>query len=255
MPKHHAIVVIPARLKSSRLPEKVILDLAGKSVVERVFDQAKKAIKPDAVYIATDSKKIVEVCNSFTTEIIMTSDSHISGTDRIAEAVAGIDSEIVVNVQGDEPFIDPSLIDQLIAVFEDQDLQMASVMIKIKTKEEYLNPNAVKVTVDKNNYALYFSRACIPYARDTMDTLGEPLPESIPCYKHLGIYAYRKSFLSTYTQLPSSPLELTEKLEQLRVLDHGYKIKMIETKKSTLGIDTIEDLEKAKKLFQLNSKK
>ena len=250
MPKYKSVVIIPARLKSSRLPEKVILDLAGKPVIERVYDQALKAKMPERVFIATDSEKVMGICNGFTQDVVMTSDDHISGTDRIAEAAKEIDTDVIINVQGDEPFIQPSIIDELISQFEDEELQMASVMCKITTREEYLNPNAVKVVTDRNNYALYFSRASIPYSRDEMERLPEVLPKEMKVYKHLGIYAYRKSFISKYSSLKPTYLETTEKLEQLRVLENGYKIKMIESLSASLGIDTLEDLEKAQDIFK-----
>ena len=237
------VVIIPARLNSSRLPNKVLLDLRGKTVVQRVFEQCKKAQNIDDVYIATDSLEVKENCQKFTKNIIMTKSSHQSGTDRIAEAVANIECDVVVNVQGDEPFIDPVLIEKIANEFANKDVKMASAMHQLKMVDDLKNPNVVKVVIDNQNNALYFSRAMIPYSRDGIKDLMDLsyIPQSLTFYRHLGIYAYTKDFLLTYAMLPESYLEQVEKLEQLRVLENGYKIRMVETEHNSIGIDSIED--------------
>ena len=247
------IVVIPARLNSSRLPNKVLLDLHGKTVVQRVYEQCKKAKNIDEVYIATDSAEVKVFCESFTQNIIMTKDTHESGTDRIAEAVQNIECDVVINVQGDEPFIDPTLIDELANSFEYSRTFMASAMHKIRYVDELKNHNVVKVTVDKNSEALYFSRSIIPHHRDDWESLlchHETIPEPLRFFRHLGIYGYTKEFLVEYSKMEPTYLERLEKLEQLRVLENGYKIKMIETEYNSIGIDTQEDYKKALELLK-----
>lgn len=246
------IVVIPARLNSSRLPNKVILDLKGKTVIQRVYERCIQAKNIDEVYIATDSPKVKEVCQSFTNNIIMTKNTHESGTDRIAEAVENIDTDVIINVQGDEPFIDVDLIDILANSF-DENTTMVSAMHKIHLVEELKNPNVVKVNIDKNNNALYFSRSIIPHHRDDWDALlnhHTTIPEPLKFYRHLGIYGYTKNFIKEYSNMEQTYLERVEKLEQLRVLENGYKIKMIETSYNSIGIDTKEDYEKALELLK-----
>ena len=247
------IVIIPARLNSSRLPNKVLLDLKGKTVVQRVYEQCIKANNIDAVYIATDSTVVKDSCESFTNNIIMTKDTHESGTDRIAEAVENIECDIVINVQGDEPVIDVGLIEELANSFENSSASMSSAMHQIKFVEDLKNSNIVKVTIDTQNHALYFSRSIIPHHRDEWDTLlhhHKTIPEPLRFYRHLGIYAYTKSFLLMYSKMEQSYLERLEKLEQLRVLENGYKIKMIKTDYNSIGIDTMEDYEKALELLK-----
>ncbi|SHO80682.1 3-deoxy-manno-octulosonate cytidylyltransferase [hydrothermal vent metagenome] len=246
------IVVIPARLNSTRLPNKVLLDLKGKSVVQRVYEQCKKAKNIDEVYITTDSQKVKDICKKFTKNIIITDEKHQSGTDRIAEAIKEIESDIIINVQGDEPFIEPSLIEDIGNSFEDSDTLMSSAMHKIQKVEELKNPNVVKVTIDNNNNALYFSRSIIPHHRDEWESLlnhNIDIPSPLKFYRHLGIYGYKKDFLIKYSNMEQSYLERLEKLEQLRVLENGYKIKMIESNYNSIGIDTQEDYERALKMI------
>lgn len=242
------VIVIPARLNSSRLPNKVILDLKGKTVIQRVYERCIQAKNIDEVYIATDNEKIKNICESFTKNIIMTKDTHESGTDRIAEAVEHIECDVIINVQGDEPFMDISLIEELARQFDNSDISMVSAMHKIELVEDLKNSNVVKVTVDKDSNALYFSRSIIPHHRDGWGGLlnhHETIPEPLKFYRHLGIYAYTKDFIKTYSNMEQTYLERVEKLEQLRVLENGYKIKMCETDYNSIGIDTIEDYKKA----------
>jgi len=244
------VIVIPARIDSSRLPKKVLLDLKGRTVIQRVYEQCLKVANIDAVYIATDSNEIKEVCNSFTDDVIITKSTHQSGTDRIGEAVAFIDCDIVINVQGDEPFIDPTLIEELVNSFENSEISMSSAMSKIDDVNDLQNRNVVKVTVDNQNNALYFSRSLIPFPRDHKELLiSNKELEKFPVYRHIGIYGYRKEFLLDYIKMNQSYLEKVEKLEQLRALENGFKIKMIEAKHSLSGIDTQEDYEEALKKY------
>jgi len=243
------IVVIPARLNSSRLPNKVLLDLQGKTVVQRVYEQCLKANNIDAVYIATDSQTVLESCQAFTQNIILTKATHESGTDRIAEAIAQLDCDIVINVQGDEPFIEPELIEQLAqSLIAAPSCVMSSAMHRIEQVNDLKNTNVVKVTVNNNREALYFSRSIIPHHRDEWESLlnhHTTVPAGLNFYRHLGIYGYTKAFLLRFSNMQPSYLERLEKLEQLRVLENGFSIKMIETDYHSIGIDTQSDYEHA----------
>ncbi len=238
---YNNVVVIPARQASTRLPDKLMLDLGGKSIVQRVFDQCKLANNIDLVIIAVDTQELYDHCKLFCNHVILTSATHQSGTDRIAEAIFSIDCNNIINVQGDEPFIDPNLINEIATTVSEENY-MVSAMHLLDKDEEIENPNNVKVVTNNSNLALYFSRAPIPYNRDQNKTKQK-------YYKHLGIYGYTKKFLSTITKIPPSNLELTEKLEQLRVLQYGFQIKMIATEHEPIGIDTLQDYNNAKALF------
>jgi 3-deoxy-manno-octulosonate cytidylyltransferase (CMP-KDO synthetase) len=218
------------------------LDLNGKSILESTYRQASKSKLADKVCVATDSQEIFDHVKSFQGEVFMTSERHASGTDRIAElAQKAHDWQIVVNVQGDEPFINPDDIDSAIEVFLHNPLaQIASLYHYIDEPDQINNPNNVKVVTDLNSQALYFSRLPIPYLRDPLNSApGEPFK------KHIGLYAYRRDVLMALSQLPVSFLERQEKLEQLRALENGFKIKMVEVKSAPIGIDTLEDYKKA----------
>jgi 3-deoxy-manno-octulosonate cytidylyltransferase (CMP-KDO synthetase) len=231
------IGVIPARWASTRFPGKVLADLNGKPLIQHVWQQAKKAALLNDVIIACDDCRVKEASAAFGARVVMTSPDHASGTDRIAEAVKNIDADIVVNIQGDEPLIDPKVIDELAAALKDDEhCSMATVIKGITDSTQISNPNVVKVVVDRQGVALYFSRHAIPFNRD-----GKPL-EANTYFKHLGLYAYRKEFLLGFHALPYSRLEHIEKLEQLRVLEAGYRIKTIQTDFETIGVDTPEDL-------------
>ena len=244
------VIVIPARLDSSRLPKKVLLDLNGKTVLERVYEQCLKVKNIDEVYIATDSFEIKEVCETFTNQVIITKSTHQSGTDRIGEAISSIECDIVINVQGDEPFIEPSLIEALVNSFSNSDISMSSAMSKINNVKDLQNSNVVKVVVDTQNNALFFSRSMLPFPRDVKEiSFSNEVLEKYQFFRHIGIYGYRKEFLLHYVNMEQSSLEKIEKLEQLRALENGFKIKMIETDSSLLGIDTREDYEEALKKY------
>jgi 3-deoxy-manno-octulosonate cytidylyltransferase (CMP-KDO synthetase) len=238
------IAVIPARYNSTRLPAKLMQDLGGKSVIVRTYEAAVETQLFDDVFVVTDSEIIFNEIKSNNGKVIMSIKEHESGSDRIAEAVENLDVDIVVNVQGDEPFIDKESLEKLVEVFKndhENKIDLASLMTIIKDDESISNPNNVKVVTDVYGFALYFSRAFIPFPRDKNS--------NAIYWKHIGVYAFRKTALLDFAKLPMQQLEATEKLEQLRYLEFGKRIKMIETNHVGIGIDTIEDLEKARKMF------
>ncbi len=234
------IGVIPARFASTRFPAKVLAVLGGKTVIQRVWEKAKQCRELDDVLIACDHEDVFKIASMFGAKAVMTDPNHPSGSDRIAEAVAKLDVDVIVNIQGDEPFIEPTTIDALAVLLKhDTSCQMGTVIKEIADDVEFNNPNVVKCVVDEAGYALYFSRSPIPYNRNAK------LPQGSKKYKHLGLYAYRKDFLLTYKDWTKSILESTEQLEQLRVLEKGYRIKTVVTNDESIAIDTPEDLRKA----------
>jgi len=233
--------IIPARYSSSRLPGKPLKDICGKTMIQRVYEQAKKVNLIDEVIVATDDQKIFNEVRSFNGNIIMTSKAHKTGTDRLAEVAAKIDTDIIVNVQGDEPLINPSVIKSAIEpLLTDDSLKMSTLKHLINDEKEINNPNVVKVITDKNKNAIYFSRSKIPYARNS---------QKFNYYKHIGLYVYRRDFLLKFSKMDSTPLEQQESLEQLRVIENGYKIKVIETEYDSIGVDTEEDLNKVRNIL------
>ncbi|MFD1096073.1 3-deoxy-manno-octulosonate cytidylyltransferase [Salegentibacter chungangensis] len=237
--------MIPARYEASRFPGKLLKDLEGKTVIRRTYEAAKNTGLFQQVYVVTDSDKIFEEVTGFGGKAIKSKEEHECGSDRIAEAVQDMDVDIVVNVQGDEPFIDKASLEKLLDVFQQDDaaaIDLASLKCALTESDEITNPNNVKVITNKNDFALYFSRFPIPYPRNT--------EAHITYYKHIGIYAFRKQALIDFYNLPMLPLEETEKIECIRYLEYGKNIKMVETSMQTIGIDTPEDLEKAKKLLR-----
>ncbi|MET3979134.1 3-deoxy-manno-octulosonate cytidylyltransferase (CMP-KDO synthetase) [Mucilaginibacter sp. UYP25] len=240
------IIVIPARLKSTRLPRKMLLDLGGKPIIQRVYEACLKATLHHEIWIAADSTEVFDACKTFTPNVLMTKEEHPSGTDRIAEVIETVPCDMVVNVQGDEPFFDAGIIDRLIIALQQSDAGMASICAPVADVAELNNPNLVKVVTDVNGNAIYFSRFAIPFSRD-----GE-VKDPSAYKKHMGVYAYKASFLKQFITMPVSFLESTEKLEQLRAIENGYKIKMIEVKGIEKGIDTPEDLELARKKIKDN---
>lgn len=242
-------VVIPARYASTRLPGKPLLDIAGKPMVIRVAEQASKS-GAASVVIATDFEKIVQVAKAHHVEAVLTRVDHISGTDRIAEVAQALnwdDNDIVVNVQGDEPLIDPQLIQEVaLTLAHSRDAVMATACHAIHDEASMLNPNIVKVVMNAEGNALYFSRSPIPYPRDDIHK------QQIKAYRHIGIYAYRVGFLKQYTALSVTELEQIESLEQLRVLYHGYKIAVTITDNApAIGVDTQEDLDYVRHIFSV----
>lgn len=232
------IAIIPARYASSRLVAKPLQMLGQKTLIHSVYDAVKETGLFDDVIIATDHPEIYKEAQSFNGKVMMTSEHHKSGSDRIAEVCENIACDIVVNVQGDEPFITREPLRGLLEVFSESEVQVASLMHKMDNSEDISNPNNVKVIANNKKDALYFSRAVIPYQRNV-------LPEQA-FYKHIGVYAYRKRTLLDFVKMPQSVLERTESLEQLRLLDNGINIRMVETDYFAIGIDTEEDLIKAR---------
>lgn len=243
------VVVIPARLSSSRLPEKPLADIGGKPMVVRVAERA-ACSAANRVIVATDHPRIEAACRAHGVEVIMTRADHPSGTDRLAEVATLLalpDDAVVVNVQGDEPLIDPALIDRLAGLLQTSPLPMATLAHEIHDAADMFNPNVVKVVLNKHGAALYFSRAPIPYARDAFANSKEVLPAGLPVYRHIGMYAYRASLLHTYGSLTPAPLEHFEALEQLRMLWHGYGIAVeCVADAPPAGVDTPEDLERVR---------
>ncbi|MEX0312985.1 MAG: 3-deoxy-manno-octulosonate cytidylyltransferase [Allomuricauda sp.] len=237
--------MIPARYQASRFPAKLMQDLSGKPVIIRTYEAAVQTGLFDEVYVVTDSNIIFDTISAVGGNVIMSQNEHESGSDRIAEAVVDLDVDIVINVQGDEPFIDGVSLKKVIHEFEkdvEKEIDLASLMTPITDWEEISNPNTVKVIVDNQDFALYFSRSPIPYPRD----------EKVEAkyYKHKGIYAFRKRALLDFQRLPMLSLEAKEKIEAIRFLEYGKKIKMVETDVSGIEIDTPEDLERARKAWK-----
>lgn len=250
--KMKVIGIIPARYASSRFPGKPLAKLGGKYVIQRVVEQVGAVL--DDVYVATDDERIYNTVTSMGAKAVMTRPDHQSGTDRIAEALEKIGGnfDVVVNIQGDEPFIQKSQIETVVACFNDADTQIATLGKKFATIEEAKNPNSPKIILDNRSYAMYFTRALAPYIR------GKEKSQWIDVYpflKHIGLYAYRTEVLREVTKLPQSPLEIAEGLEQLRWLQNGYKIKVGLTEVETVGIDTPEDLQRAELFLAQQSKK
>lgn len=239
------VAIIPARYASTRFPGKPLAMLGDKTVIQRVYEQVSKQM--DAAWVATDDERIFQHVQSWGGNVVMTSANHKSGTDRIEEAMEKIEAmgekyDVVVNVQGDEPFIQPQQIESVCKCFDDEQTQIATLGIRFTSIEAVQNPNSPKIVIDNNGFAMYFSRSIIPFVRgkETSEWMGQ-----YPFMKHIGMYAYRREVLREVTSLPQSSLELAESLEQLRWLQNGYRIKVGETFTETIGIDTPEDLEKA----------
>ena len=245
-------VIIPARLASSRLPEKALADIAGKPMVVRVAERAKLS-EAQRVVVATDHTAIAAACSEYGIEAVLTGKQHASGTARLAEAALLLgmaDEDIAVNVQGDEPLIDPALINRTAELLGSSSAQMATAAHPIADADEFLNPNCVKVVLDQRRNALYFSRAPIAWPRDAFAETQDVLPEGFAPLRHIGLYAYRVGFLHQYVGLPPSPLESIESLEQLRVLWHGGKIAVTVCDNApAAGVDTAEDLQRVRDWF------
>ncbi|MCH4823300.1 3-deoxy-manno-octulosonate cytidylyltransferase [Gramella lutea] len=242
--RNKIIAMIPARYDASRFPGKLMKDLNGKTVITRTYEAAVNTGLFNDVYVVTDSEIIFDEIVNEGGQVLRSQKEHECGSDRIAEAVEHMDVDIVVNVQGDEPFIDKNSLAKLLEVFDQEgaeEIDLASLKTPLLESDEITNPNSVKVITGKEGFALYFSRFPIPYPRDTN--------AEVTYYKHIGIYAFRKSALMDFYRLPMLPLEAAEKIECIRYLEYGKKIKMVETSVKSIGIDTPEDLEKARKIF------
>ena len=243
------LALIPARYQSSRFPGKPLADIGGKPMIQRVYEQSKKAF--EYVYVATDDDRIFDCVKSFDGKAVMTSENHQSGTDRCYEALLNVEAElgivfdIVVNVQGDEPFIAPEQLLDLVGCFDDSSTEIATLIKRFDKEESVFNPNSPKVVINKNGDAMYFSRSAIPFDRDSSENFRK---DEFPYYKHIGLYAYRRETLIRITKLEQSYLEKMEKLEQLRWLEEGIKIKTAKTTHNTFAVDTPEDLETLKNM-------
>lgn len=241
--KGKIIILIPARYDSLRFPGKPLAKIFGKPMVQYVYESVKKVEDIYSVFVATDDQGIFEAVNSFGGRALMTSKNHTCGTDRLAECVDILklsDEDIVLNIQGDEPLIQKEMVADLISCFHSADVYMGTLKKRIENEEELSNPNVVKVITDKNDYAIYFSRYCLPYERDG---------KKIDHYKHIGVYGYTARFLKEFHKMPKTSLEISESLEQLRVIENGFKIKVKETKYQTIGVDTPEQLKQVEMLM------
>lgn len=238
-----SICVIPARYSSTRLPGKPLKDICGKPMICRVWERASRAESVAEVIVATDDERILQAVEKNSGRAMMTRADHKTGTDRLAEVAEKFpDADVIVNVQGDEPLIEPALIDELVAEFANDDaLQMATVATELTEADEMQNPNNVKVVLDKNGNALYFSRSLIPYPRNAGKS---------QVFKHIGIYAYRRNFLLAYAKMEPTPLEQSESLEQLRALENGYKIRVIKSDCRFVGVDTEDDLKLVNEIYR-----
>ncbi len=241
--------IIPARYASTRFPGKSLAVIGGKTVIQRVYEQAVQAVKLDYVIVATDDEAIFKHVESFGGKAVMTSVAHKNGTQRVNEAAGMLDDDfdVVINIQGDEPFIDPAKIDALAEVFADNAVEIASLYKRIDEDGDIFNENIVKVVMDNQYNALYFSRSALPFLRNIEKTKWI---KSFDFYKHIGVYAYRRSVLKEIVDLQPSAIEKAESLEQLRWLSAGFKIKMVETKSDSIGIDTYDDLRKAMEFIE-----
>lgn len=249
MPRYTTLAVIPARYGSTRFPAKVLADLHGRPLIEWVWRQAKQASSVDDVWIATDEQRVADAARSFGAHAVMTSPECASGSDRIAQAVADVDVELIVNLQGDEPQMDPRTIDRAVAALRaDPEAMVSTARVRLHDPAHFNDPNVVKVVCDQRGRALYFSRSPLPSLARVGENAGQR-PALQLAFKHLGLYVYRKPALLAFAKLPQTPLEQIEKLEQLRYLEHGYAIQVIEAEHDSIGIDTPEDLSLLKRHF------
>jgi 3-deoxy-manno-octulosonate cytidylyltransferase (CMP-KDO synthetase) len=237
--------VIPARFASTRFPGKVLASIARRPMLQHVYERAAQARYLSSILIATDDERICEVARNFGARVRMTRSDHPSGTDRVAEAASAESCDIVVNIQGDEPLIDPAAIDAaILPLVHDSEIRMSTLSRRIEDAREIADPNVVKVVTDNQGDAIYFSRCPIPYHREASPA---------PYFKHIGLYVYRRDFLLRYPTLPIGPLERAERLEQLRALENGFRIRVVETEYESVGVDTPEDLEKVARLLDASS--
>jgi 3-deoxy-manno-octulosonate cytidylyltransferase (CMP-KDO synthetase) len=241
------VAIIPSRYGSIRLPGKPLLKIGGKPLIQHVYERAQRAQRVSEVWVATDDRRIVEAVEQFGGRALLTSPTHRTGTDRVAEATRTIKADLVVNVQGDEPLIDPQMIDQAIEpLTENPDIPMSTVAKRSTSIEELSDPNIVKVVVDQKGFALYFSRSPLPFVRDRHSADSQGF-----CFlQHIGLYVYRWDFLQRLAQLEQTPLEKLEKLEQLRVLENGFPIIVLVTDSWSIGVDTQDDLQKARETIE-----
>jgi 3-deoxy-manno-octulosonate cytidylyltransferase (CMP-KDO synthetase) len=241
----HVVAIIPARYESTRLPGKPLALIDDKPMIQHVYERTHGVPLVDRVVVATDDERIAGAVRAFKGEVVMTRADHPSGTDRVAEVAAGLDADVLLNVQGDLPFVEAATLGAAVALMQADDaLPMATVKTAIRDAAEMTNPNVVKVVTDRDGYALYFSRSSLPHWRDAVDGPAD----GIMGYRHIGLYAYRREFLLTFARLAPTPLERAEKLEQLRALEWGFRIKVAETVGVGVEVDTPHDLERARAL-------
>jgi len=234
--------VIPARFSSTRFPGKVLALIAGKTMLQHVYERAARSTYLTSILIATDDDRVYSAAKNFGARVRMTRSDHLSGTDRVAEAASAVDAEIIVNIQGDEPLIDPAAIDAaILPMVHEPELVMGTLKKRIEDAREITDPNVVKVVTNHAGDAIYFSRCAIPFEREKS--------VNTPYFKHIGLYVYQRDFLLAYSALPVGPLEAAERLEQLRALENGLRIRVVETEYESLGVDTPEDLERVTRLF------
>jgi 3-deoxy-manno-octulosonate cytidylyltransferase (CMP-KDO synthetase) len=252
-----AVAIIPARWASTRFPGKPLAQIKNKPMIQWVVEQAQKASRISEVIVATDDDRIMDAVTGFGGKAVMTSQNHTTGSDRIAEVASGLKCDIVVNVQGDEPLIPPENIDQVIGCLDrDPALNVATLMMAVHESDEIIDPNVVKVVADQKGKALYFSRSAIPFHRDEWkngfpENISKSKKEGMSqVFKHIGLYAYTRSFLLEFTRMNPTPIEQLEKLEQLRILEHGYPIQVELTEKVSMGVDQIEDLDKIERFLE-----
>ncbi len=246
--------VIPARYASTRLPGKPLAEIDGRPMIQWVYERVEQASLVNDVLVATDDQRIVDAVQGFGGRAVMTSADHASGTDRLAEVARQLGAKIIVNVQGDEPLIAAEVIDACVRpMLEGGNFDVVTPCTRIISNAELANPNVVKVVRDRAGCALYFSRAAIPFDRDEAEPSAKAGQRLY--YKHLGLYVYRQEFLVTYSSLERTPLEVREKLEQLRILENGYRIRVVETQYDSIGVDSLEDLEKVRKLVHAQAER
>lgn len=235
--------VIPARYASTRFPGKALADLLGKPMIQYVYERAKMAKTLNSLVVATDDQRIFNAVRNFGGEVVMTA-QHPTGTDRIAEIASHFKAEILVNVQGDEPLIEPAMIDQAVQpLIDDSQVDLSTLVHRIDSEEEYFNPNVVKVIMTKEGFAMYFSRSPVPHIKSGI------WKKEIPIYRHVGLYVYRRHALLSFSQMPPATFETIEGLEQLRFLENGFRMKVVETEYKSIGVDTPEDLEKVRRIM------
>ena len=240
MKSERAIAIIPARFGSTRLPGKPIIEIQGKTLIEHVYRRVQKAKSIERILVATDDERIATAVRRFAGEVLMTAERHESGTDRLAEAASCLPPEaIVVNIQGDEPLIEPDAIDRAVAAAQHGDAEIVTLMTPLVSRQEIADPNRVKVVSDRNGYAMYFSRS--------------PIPSSGTTFLHLGLYVYRVDFVKKFSRLDRTPLEIAERLEQLRALEHGFRIRVVEVEGESWGIDTAADVDRFKAVLERQS--
>jgi 3-deoxy-manno-octulosonate cytidylyltransferase (CMP-KDO synthetase) len=248
-----AVGIIPARYASTRLEGKVLRDIAGKPMIQHVYERSSQSALLADVWVAADDPRVMAAVSQFGGKVQFTSPHHSSGTDRVAEVAAKLEADVIVNIQGDEPLISPPMIESTILPFlQDPSLEMSTLCRRITELSEVFDPNVVKVVRDREGFALYFSRSPIPFHRDLWEESGASMKcrEGTICYKHFGLYAYRRDFLLRFSCLKPSPLEQVERLEQLRALENGHRIMVMESEEETIGVDTEQDLERVRAVFQ-----